>query len=69
MTLEEARLAQVTARVTARVNELQDAAEEARKGPDPTKKAMRKLARMAKGAAALRAQLEAEGVDLSELEI
>ena len=62
--LEEVKIA----RINERIAELRDSADEARKGPDPTRKAVKKLARMAKHAAELRAQLEAEGVDLSELE-
>ena len=62
--LEEVKIA----RINERIAEFRDSADEARKGPDPTRKAVKKLARMAKHAAELRAQLEAEGVDLSELE-
>lgn len=63
--LEAAKIA----RIQERIEEIREEATEAREGPDPTKKAIRKLQRMAKVAEALKAQLQAEGVDLSELGI
>jgi hypothetical protein len=54
-------------RAQARIEELRELATEARSGADPTKVALRKLQRLAGVAAKLRAQLEAEGVDLSGL--